>query len=106
MQSPTPEPEVPAASTPASIYLALLLMMLAVAAPFIGEYQVERSDGDSWQTLRIGLKWLSISVAAGIGGIVSTIVGARRGPCTVLTQVTIWLWVPMILAVLAFISVV
>jgi len=112
MESPTPETtpgpasarEIPTPSTPGSIYLALVLIVVAVAAPFIGEYEATHSDGDSWHTLRVLLKWLTIGAAAALGAIVSTVVGARRGPCTLLTKVTMALCLVMVFTVVAFLA--
>ena len=101
---PEPANETTAPSTPGSIYLALALMLLAVASPFIGEYEANHSNQDSWHTLRVVLKWLSICAGSALAAIVSTVVGARQEPRTLLTKTAILLCLVMVFALLVIIG--
>ena len=71
----------PAARTPASIVLALLLFAFAIATPVIG---IAGGSGktDGFQIFGTFLLWLMAGGLAACVGIVCTIVGAWRGPRT------------------------
>jgi hypothetical protein len=72
-------------ATPPSIYIALGLMALAIAAPFIGAYVSDRTPGEGTMILGVFFEWLLISTGAGFVGIVCTVVGAWHAPRTGLT---------------------
>jgi hypothetical protein len=112
MEPSRPEPSpvseasraAPAPTTPPSIYLGIVLMLFAIAAPFIGEYAAMHTEGDSWRTLGVIMKWLFITAVAALGGIVSTLVGARHGAHTLVTKMALVLCVVMVLALLVIFS--
>lgn len=89
----SPEPalagEEARASTPASIYLALLLFAFTVATPFIGDYRASHARHDGWGALQAFVPWIFAGAAAALLGIICTFVGALRAPRSGLTILAI-----------------
>jgi hypothetical protein len=76
-------------TTPASIGFALLCFAFAVVAPFIGGYKAGHARADGWGALAAFLPWVFAAAGAAFVGLISTIVGAWRGPRSVATIIAI-----------------
>lgn len=84
------EAETPA-ETPGSIYVALLLFAFAVATPFIATFIAGHGNvrHDGWGELGLFVQWTLAGAVAAFVAIISTIIGARRGPRSGLTMLAI-----------------
>jgi len=84
----TDTPEIQLQRTPGSIWFALFCFAFAIAAPIIAGQQAEHAQHDGWGALRVFVPWFLAAVAASFVGVICAIVGALRGPRTVLTLIT------------------
>ena len=92
------------ATTPPSIFLALLMFAFVVATPFLADIDARDAKGDGgWATLRVMLGWMLAGGIATIVGIVCTVVGARRSPRSAWTALAIFIAFFASVAVLYFV---
>jgi hypothetical protein len=93
----------PAARTPVSIVLALVLFAVAIGTPLFGIAQASRETG-GFQVLGTVLLSLMGGGVAAVAGIICTIIGAWGGPRTAATTVAIVLAALLTLPLLFFLA--
>jgi hypothetical protein len=90
--------------TPPSIIFALALFALAIVLVVRFSVWEPEPAQDSWQVLRDGIDWILEIGAAVLGGIICTVVGARRSPRSRWTKAAVALSVSSVLGILGLLS--
>ena len=96
-------PQIPPATTPASIQLALVMFAIAIAVPLFALASVSDSH-DGFKMLGTFLLALGVSGLAALIGIIGTVIGATRWPHTGWTRLAIVLGCVSAVGLLYFLS--
>jgi hypothetical protein len=97
------DPQVPAATTPPSIQLALVMFAIAIAVPLVA-LASQRDSHDGFKIFGTFLLSLGASGLAAIVGIIGTVIGATSLPHTAWTRLAIVLGCLSGLGLLYFLS--
>jgi drug/metabolite transporter (DMT)-like permease len=96
--------EAPRPRTSPIIFVAMGLMVFAVAAPFIGSFIQDMSPDGQNVMLGAFFGWSLAGLAAGGLGVICTIVGARRAPRSRSAILAIVMAVLLVVAVISLMA--